>query len=380
MQAVGHCQSSEASRVYNQPKSQPNLKISVVIPLFNGGRFIAQALDSVFAQQLPAAEVIVINDGSTDDGPEVVANHRNKNSIVLLHKPNGGQSSARNLGVEHAHADLIAFLDQDDVWYPDHLRVLIAPFLEARTVELGWSYSDLDAMNESGEIVTRSFLRTRATDHPKRDIASCLKHDMFVLPSASLVSRRVFRDVGGFDDRLSGYEDDDLFLRILLAGFDNVYFAKPLSKWRIYSSSSSYSPRMTISRAIYARKLIGKFSGYCEQSRYYVRDLIAYRFLRVMIWELGKATLNGTKQDQCIALSNLRFIIRHLPLQRRLPLELFFVPVFHIRPVAYFATHLGFILRKIFRRILKTPVAPQVSADVSPAILRQAHHDNLNQG
>ncbi len=97
----------------------PIPSIAVVIPLYNGSRHIEEALSSVFKQTVPASEIIVVDDGSTDNdaGAAVVERLAKTHSVTLLRKANSGQSSARNLGVRHSNSELIAFLDQDDVWY-----------------------------------------------------------------------------------------------------------------------------------------------------------------------------------------------------------------------------------------------------------------------
>jgi len=323
--------------------------ITAIVPLYNGAPFIREAIQSIFDQDLVPDEVIIVDDGSGDSGPDIVLEMAARHPIRLLRKENGGQSSARNLGIDHAHGDLIAFLDQDDVWYPNHLAELVKPFLDSRAVELGWSYSNLDEINETGEMVTRFFLNTLPAEHPKRELASCLKQDMFVLPSAALVSRRALESVGGFNERLSGYEDDDLFLRIFLAGFDNVYSPESLSKWRIHQSSSSYSPRMAVSRAIYAKNLIAKFPNDLDRSRYLVRDSIAPRFFRDMMSDLRKATLSGTPDQQAIALTNLAFITRCLPLRRSLLLRLLLIPALRVRPLARFIMRYRLPLLKLAR-------------------------------
>src|SRR5712671_1477586 len=110
--------------------------IAAIIPLYNGGRWIEQSVRSVLAQTLPADEFIVVDDGSTDDGPRTVERLAQSHPIRLLRKPNGGQSSARNFGVAHSRSALIALLDQDDVWYPHHLATLIEPFRQSRGVPL----------------------------------------------------------------------------------------------------------------------------------------------------------------------------------------------------------------------------------------------------
>src|SRR5581483_3417077 len=120
------------------------LNITTIIPLYNGARFIERALDSVLGQTMPPSEIIVVDDGSTDDGPVIVQRWTRQHPIRLLRRPNGGQSAARNFGVANSDGQHIAFLDQDDAWYPNHLEELVQPFRERRQRELGWVYSDLD--------------------------------------------------------------------------------------------------------------------------------------------------------------------------------------------------------------------------------------------
>ena len=86
-------------------------------------------------------------------------------------------------------------------------------------------------MDLDGKMVVRCCLDTAPfIEHPKRSLIGCLRTDMFVLPTSSLINRRAFENVGGFDERLSGYEDDDLFLRIFRYGYDNIYLKQALSK------------------------------------------------------------------------------------------------------------------------------------------------------
>lgn len=263
-----------------QPVQSTGPGITAIIPLYNGAAFIEEALKSIFAQTLPAREIIVVNDGSTDGGAGVAIVERlaKTHPVTLIHKPNGGQSSARNLGAERAKTELFALLDQDDVWYPNHLEELVKPFLDSNSSAIGWVYSNLDEIDEFGYLVARSYLGSLSAPHPKRHIFDCIRQDMFILPSASLISRQAFKSVGGFDEQLCGYEDDDLFMRMFRAGFENIYIDKALSKWRIYPGSTSYSFRMARSRGIYTRKLLDMFPDDQKRARYYARDLIVPRF------------------------------------------------------------------------------------------------------
>jgi glycosyltransferase involved in cell wall biosynthesis len=233
--------------------------IAVVIPLFNGRAFIGDALDSVFRQTVKPNEIIVVDDGSSDDGAAVARDTaaRHGAAVHLLHKPNGGQSSARNAGIRAASSDLIALLDQDDVWREDHLEKLAKAFADGDR-KLGWVYSDLDIIDHTGTRIREKWLRTVPGRHPKHTLRDFLSSDCFILPTTTLISRSALLEVGGFDEQLSGYEDDDLFVRLSEAGYRNVFVNESLSSWRFHPGSCSSSPRMQKSRLIYMRKLLAK--------------------------------------------------------------------------------------------------------------------------
>jgi glycosyltransferase involved in cell wall biosynthesis len=279
-------------RSYAAPVAHTGPSIAVVIPLFNGFNYIEQALQSVFRQTLPPTEIIVVNDGSTDGSVQIVERLSKVHSIKLLHTRNSGQSVARNVGVRESKSELIAFLDQDDVWYKAHLEELAKPFSVPSDPPVGWAYSNIDEIDKGGDLVCRSFLNLMPASHPKKHLSDLISENMFILPSASLISREAFEIAGGFDERLCGYEDDDLFMRIFRRGYDNVYISRSLSQWRIYPASASYSPRFAESRYIYCQKLLDLFPNDKQLGRYYTRDMIVPRFLDEAIRDY-EATLVG---------------------------------------------------------------------------------------
>jgi glycosyltransferase involved in cell wall biosynthesis len=259
-----------------------SITIAAIIPLYNGAPFIREALESVLRQTVPPDEIIVVDDGSTDDGPTIVEELSRSRQIRLLRKANGGQSSARNLAVETCGSSHLAFLDQDDAWYENHLEVLKRPFEEGGMRNLALVYGNLDQIDRNGRMVCHGCLDTVPTPHPKRSLLDCLRHDMFILPGASLVDKAAFMNVGRFDDRLSGYEDDDLFVRLFSGGYQSIYLNVSITRWRIYAGSTSYSDRMRRSRMIYFRKLLEQHPDDPLLEVYWGRDAIGPRFMRLV--------------------------------------------------------------------------------------------------
>lgn len=98
-----------------------NVKVSVIIPCYNSARYLAEAINSVLAQTVPAHEIIVIDDGSTDGSAGVAMSFAPH--VKLIRQPNRGESAARNAGISASSGDWIAFLDSDDVWHPDKLKI-----------------------------------------------------------------------------------------------------------------------------------------------------------------------------------------------------------------------------------------------------------------
>lgn len=272
-------------------------RIATVVPLHNGSDFVVEALESVFGQTRQSDRVVVVDDGSSDDGVDAIARAFPQHGIEVLQTVNGGQSRARNLGVQAASdCDLIAFLDQDDAWYPEHLEVLEGVFLKSSLRRLAYVYSNLDQIDREGRRIHQSLLDLIDGPRQKTKIYDLIGLDVFVLPSASLVDRTAFLSVGGFDEQLSGYEDDDLFVRLFLAGFDHAYVATPLSQWRIYGDSCSQSPRMRISRLRYAMKLIGMFPKDPAGGLDFPRDVVWPRFSKTLRQEIKRMMMAGNRR------------------------------------------------------------------------------------
>lgn len=265
------------------------MTVAAVIPLYNGAEFIEEAIQSVLRQTEPADEIIIVDDGSTDEGPEIVRALVKLNPITLLSKPNGGQSSARNMAVRHTNCSHIAFLDQDDAWYEDHLEILKKQFHRSSAQRLALVYGNLDIVDRRGRMISYCILNDIPSPQPKTSLRQCLEQDLFILPSATVVSRDAIVDVGFFDERLSGYEDDDLFTRMFSAGYRSIYINQAVTRWRLYGGSSSFSERMANSRMIYFRKQIELFPNDPAVNQW-AHNAIARRFMKIVFTEFLAAS------------------------------------------------------------------------------------------
>jgi glycosyltransferase involved in cell wall biosynthesis len=226
-------------------------------------------------------------------------------SITLLHKPNGKQSAARNFAVANSTAEYIALLDQDDQWYPNHLAELIKPFREERDRPLALSYTHLSHVDEKGLVVRRRLLDDWK---PRQTLVDCLREDMGIQPSATLMSRQAFERVGGFDESLCCYEDDDLYLRYFRAGYDMAFIDKICSFWRIHGGSCMHGDDMWRSIRIYMDKQLREYPEF--------KPIIVRRFFNNAIGLHLRALRSDVRLTQ--TLDFLYEIRPLLPLQHRL--------------------------------------------------------------
>jgi glycosyltransferase involved in cell wall biosynthesis len=181
--------------------------ISVVIPVFNGARFIHDAIQSVLDQTCPVIEIIVVDDGSTDTTRDVVQRMGGAVPIRYHFQDNQGPSVARNLGVSLASSPWVAFLDADDVWLPSKIAVAAA-HVQAHP-ESSFLYSDVEHVDAANRP------RTAGSSQLDRDFHAILFHDQPVaFPSTVLIRKEVFLRAGGFAPSLRFAEDWHLYCRL----------------------------------------------------------------------------------------------------------------------------------------------------------------------
>ena len=181
-------------------------EVSVIVPVFNGSQWIGQALRSLFAQTYRDFEVIVIDDGSTDDLRSALAEWGDR--IVLERQPNGGPGSARNRGLQRARGRLIAFLDADDEWLPEKLALQVAYFAQYPETGLLHTATVGDQLPPSAE-------ENIGFPPPVNAFSELFHTDFFIRTLTVMAPRTVLLEAGGFDDRREIHvEDWDLWLRV----------------------------------------------------------------------------------------------------------------------------------------------------------------------
>jgi glycosyltransferase involved in cell wall biosynthesis len=252
--------------------------VSVVIPCYNGGAFLPEAIDSVLAQSYPNVEIIVVNDGSTDDTAHVLDRYSDR--VTLLSQPNGGLASARNLGLRAATGEFIALFDADDVCQPERLSAQVACMLQVPDVVL--CSSDFSAFS-GNQVLELSHIATyyrtvgaatggpmalypdkRILDidripwpssEPNRQLVMLvgwiyerLVWGNFIHPPTVMVRRTAIEIAGEFDESITNGTDYDWLMRVCHCG-PAAYVDRPLLKYR-YSESQLSSPRNTAQLAL----------------------------------------------------------------------------------------------------------------------------------
>ena len=193
--------------------------VSVIIPVYNGERFITRAIGSVLAQSYPASEIVVINDGSTDRTEGVLSNFGSKIRVISI--ANSGVSNARNVGIATCTGDLVAFLDADDVWRRDKLKIQVSIF--DKYPNLGFCCCDYLVFNSflNKEVNHYSiFANDREINYNepmKIDPFKVLLKQNFVgTASTVIVKKSILNEVGVFNVTYKQSEDYDLWLRCAL--------------------------------------------------------------------------------------------------------------------------------------------------------------------
>ncbi len=207
--------------------------VSIVMCAFNAARYIRETIDSVLAQTFTDFELIIVNDGSSDQTVEIVHSYSDAR-IVLLEQQNAGPAAARNTALKQASGNYLAILDSDDLWLSHYLETMLGIFKTDSNIDFVYPNAELFG--------TPSWNGKRFMDRDPSSLPVTLDKlisrecNVFI---SSVFKREIIDQVGGFDISLRGSEDLDLWLRICQAGYNFTFTTEVLAKYRKRDDSLS---------------------------------------------------------------------------------------------------------------------------------------------
>ena len=208
--------------------------VSVIIPAYNQAQYLDDAVQSVLEQSYTNYEIIVIDDGSTDNTPAVAAQFGEK--IRYIRQENKGLAGARNTGIRAARGELIGLLDSDDQWEPTFLETMVS--LAEAHPQAAVYYSGAQYMDADGNLLPQILGTSTAPTESPQGMYHTLLRANFIIPSATVLRKSIIEQAGLFDPQLRSCEDWDLWLR-LLPDHKFVGSPAPLLRYRIHGSSLS---------------------------------------------------------------------------------------------------------------------------------------------
>ena len=204
--------------------------VSVVIPTFNQARYLKTAIESVLKQTYPLVELIIVNDGSTDETNSIISQYADRAHIIT--QANRGLPASRNAGFAASHGRYIHFFDSDDEAFPEFIERLV-DHLEKNN-DLGLAFSAWEQMNPEGVRIKE--VHYHNFDDPLRTI---LTRDFFFFPSMTIMKRDWLEKVGPYDESLTWSDDADIWLKLALNGCKFGYIDQALIRYRIHHNSMS---------------------------------------------------------------------------------------------------------------------------------------------
>ena len=243
------------------------MQISVVIPTYNRYEVLKRALYSVYAQTHKPKEVIIIDDGSTDETSQIIKLFPD---VKYFYQKNAGVSSARNLGIKKSKFEWIAFLDSDDEWHRDKLQEHLK--LHLNKPELLMSYTDERWIREAREIKIPKKYRKFGGDIFKECLSHCI-----IAPSATLIYKELLNKAGCFDESLEVCEDYDLWLRVAIENEIGLVDKKLITKYG--GDKDQLSMKfwgMDRFRVMALEKLLS--SSFCAPTRNLIQDTLLQKY------------------------------------------------------------------------------------------------------
>lgn len=284
------------------------MRISVVIPLYNKKDSIVRALDSVLNQTVLPDEIIVVDDGSTD-GSDKVVNEFNHHLVTLIHQKNGGVSVARNMGIDTAKQEWIAFVDADDVWKPDYLEEIA--YLAKSYPECSVLATAYEVQNHLGK--TKSIVLNKIPFEGNCgkltnyfEVASCSQPP--ICSSAIVVKKTDLQLIGGFPIGIKAGEDLLTWARLAVK-FEIAYSTRNLAIYiQQISNIGSSNYRESIDDPV--GELLESLKSYCPKDKQIHFNQYLSRWFKskgIILLEIGKNKRARTFLYKALNKSNERF-------------------------------------------------------------------------
>lgn len=266
--------------------------VSVVIATYNMARYVQGAVNSVLAQDYPSVEIIIVDDGSSDDTPQVLSCYINDPSVIIITQKNMGQAFAKNRGIKEARGEYIAFCDADDTWIENKLTSQIPLFDKQNRIAV--VYGDILIMDSKGNVISAPPMRRY-----NGKITCHLLVDNFIPFTSAVVRRSVIDEMGGFDESLLMGIDYELWLRISVK-YEFVYVAKPLACYRMWEGQMSRQVEERFDNYfLFLKRFLATYPGIVSAND--VRKAWAHTFVsrglwryslrqkKLALWDLGRA-------------------------------------------------------------------------------------------
>jgi glycosyltransferase involved in cell wall biosynthesis len=235
-------------------------KVSIIIPTRNRSNMLLSAINSVMLQSYQNYEILVVDDCSTDDTRKVVQAMQNGKIKYISHDFQKGEAGSRNTGIKNATGEFIAFLDDDDEWLPDKLKLQLELF-EKREKYIGAVYTGYWFVNiKNNEILFQNIPEKKGFIYNE-----LLLDNVIGTPSTVLLRKQVIQEIGLFDESLPYYVDYDLFIRISKY-YQFEYIKTPLVKYHVHDNMLSRNPHILLKgiekfRRKYSKKRGGNLSN-----------------------------------------------------------------------------------------------------------------------
>jgi glycosyltransferase involved in cell wall biosynthesis len=211
-------------------------RVSITMPVLNGAKYIDEAIESIASQTYKDFELIVVDDGSTDETPEHVKRFSGRlNLKYVRHPERQGISRSVNDGIRQSAGEFIAFLDHDDAWFPEFLETQVS-YLD-RHPDVGMVHSDFQTTDPDGKVLEESVAVCRNRTRPSGRVFPQLFMDSFIVANSVLIRRECLEHLGGFDESLR-FGDYLLWMR-LARRYKIDYVGKVLTQYRQHASQST---------------------------------------------------------------------------------------------------------------------------------------------